>query len=82
MAYVLNHVGRPGTSGFVPAALPSFSPAQVPGYDYQPQRARALLQAAGYGPGRPLQLRLSTVAERKAVAEYLQKNWADVVVFR
>jgi ABC-type transport system substrate-binding protein len=80
LAYVLNHVGRPGTSGFVPAALPSFSPAQVPGYDYQPQKARALLRAAGYGPSRPLQLRLSTVAERKAVAEYLQKNWADVGV--
>jgi ABC-type transport system substrate-binding protein len=80
LAYVLNHVGVPGTSGFVPAALPSFSLAKVPGYTYQPQRARQLLAAAGYGPGRPLHLRLSTVAERKAVAEYLQKNWADVGV--
>lgn len=80
VAYVLSHVGRPGVSGFVPAALPSFSAAKVPGYTYQPQRARQLLAAAGYGPGRPLQLRLSTVAERKAVAEYLQKNWADVGV--
>ncbi len=80
LAYVLNHVGRPGESGFVPAALPSFSPAKVPGYTFQPQKARALLAAAGYGARRPLQLRLSTVAERKAVAEYLQKNWADVGV--
>ncbi len=80
LAYVLNHVGQPGTSGFVPAALPSFSAAKVPGYTFQPQRARALLAAAGYGPARPLRLRLSTVAERKAVAEYLQKNWADVGV--
>ena len=78
VAYVLSHVGQPGTSGFVPVALPSFSVAKVPGYDYQPARARQLLAAAGYGPQRPLQLRLSTVAERKAVAEYLQKNWADV----
>ncbi|WP_229725396.1 ABC transporter substrate-binding protein [Hymenobacter baengnokdamensis] len=78
LAYVLNHVGRPGESGFVPAALPSFSPVQVPGYTFKPQKARELLAAAGYGPARPLQLRLSTVAERKAVAEYLQKNWADV----
>ena len=80
LAYVLNHVGRPGTAGFVPAALPSFSAAKVPGYTFQPQRARALLAAAGYGPRRPLSLRLSTVAERKAVGEYLQKNWADVGV--
>jgi peptide/nickel transport system substrate-binding protein len=79
-AYVLNHVGVPGTSGFVPAALPSFSPTKVPGYTYQPQQARQLLASAGYGPSRPLRLRLSTVAERKAVAEYLQKNWADVGV--
>ncbi|TFZ67957.1 ABC transporter substrate-binding protein [Hymenobacter sp. UV11] len=80
LAYVLNHVGRPGTSGFVPAALPSFSAAKVPGYTFQPNKARALLAAAGYGLARPLRLRLSTVAERKAVAEYLQKNWADVGV--
>jgi ABC-type transport system substrate-binding protein len=80
VAYVLNHVGQPGISGFVPAALPSFSVAKVPGYIYQPQRARQLLAAAGYGPKRPLRLRLSTVAERKAVGEYLQKNWADVGV--
>jgi len=80
LAYVLNHVGRPGESGFVPAALPSFSLAKVPGYTFQPQQARALLRAAGFGPSHPLRLRLSTVAERKAVAEYLQKNWADVGV--
>jgi ABC-type transport system substrate-binding protein len=80
VAYVLNHVGQPGTSGFVPMALPSFSAAAVPGYTFQPQRARQLLLAAGFGPAHPLHLRLSTVAERKAVAEYLQKNWADVGV--
>lgn len=80
VAYVLNHTGQPGISGFVPAALPSFSVAAVPGYTYQPQKARQLLQASGFGPARPLRLRLSTVAERKAVAEYLQKNWSDVGV--
>ena len=79
-AYVLSHIGQPGSSGFVPMALPSFSLAQVPGYGYQPQKARELLQAAGYNPAHPLRLRLSTVAERKAVSEYLQKNWADVGV--
>lgn len=78
LAYVLNHVGRPGNSGFVPAALPSFSLQKVPGYSYQPTKARALLQAAGYGPDRPLRLRLSTVQERKEVCEYMQKKWAEI----
>ena len=80
LTYLLNRVGHPGTSGFVPKALPSFSEKEVPGYTYQPQRARQLLRAAGYGAGRPLRLRLSTVLERKEIGEYLQKQWADVGV--
>ncbi|GAA4369896.1 ABC transporter substrate-binding protein [Hymenobacter saemangeumensis] len=80
LAYVLNHVGQPGTSGFVPQALPSFSQEKVPGYTFQPQKARQLLQEASFGPGRPLRLRLSTVAERKEISEYMQKQWANVGV--
>ncbi|WP_072008598.1 ABC transporter substrate-binding protein [Hymenobacter sp. IS2118] len=80
LKYLLNGVGNPGTSGFVPTALPSFSEKEVPGYTYQPQKARQLLRAAGYGPRRPLKLRLSTVLERKEIGEYLQKQWADVGV--
>ena len=55
LTYLLNHVGSPGTSGFVPTALPSFSEEQVPGYTYQPPEARALLRAAGYSPRPPLE---------------------------
>jgi ABC-type transport system substrate-binding protein len=80
LEYVLNHVGQPGTSGFVPKALPSFSQEKVPGYTFQPQKARQLLQEAGFGPNKPLRLRLSTVAERKEISEYLQKQWANVGV--
>ena len=78
LTYLLNRVGHAGTSGFVPTALPSFSEREVPGYTYQPQKARQLLRAAGYGPQHPLRLRLSTVLERKEIGEYLQKQWADV----
>ena len=80
LTYLLNRVGHAGTSGFVPTALPSFSEKEVPGYTFQPQKARQLLRAAGYGPQRPLKLRLSTVQERKEIGEYLQKQWADVGV--
>ncbi|UOQ52717.1 ABC transporter substrate-binding protein [Hymenobacter cellulosivorans] len=80
IAYFLNNVGVPGHSGFVPSSLPSYSEKLVPGYTYQPQKARELLQAAGFGPNNPLKLRLGTVAERKEVCEYLQKKWAEVGV--
>ena len=80
LTYLLNRVGHAGTSGFVPTALPSFSETAVPGYSYQPPKARQLLRAAGYGPQHPLHLRLSTVLERKEIGEYLQKQWADVGV--
>ena len=80
LTYLLNRVGHAGTSGFVPTALPSFSEKAVPGYSYQPPKARQLLRAAGYGPQHPLRLRLSTVLERKEIGEYLQKQWADVGV--
>ncbi len=80
LTYLLNRVGHAGTSGFVPTALPSFSEKEVPGYTFQPQKARQLLRAAGYGPRRPLRLRLSTVLERKEIGEYLQKQWANVGV--
>ncbi|MFD2786427.1 ABC transporter substrate-binding protein [Hymenobacter rubripertinctus] len=80
LAYFLNDVGQPGLSGFVPASLPSFSAAKVPGYSYQPAKARQLLKEAGYGPGKPLRLRLNTVAETKEYCEYYQKKWAEVGV--
>ncbi|TGE22402.1 ABC transporter substrate-binding protein [Hymenobacter aquaticus] len=80
IAYFLNNVGVPGHSGFVPSSLPSYSEKLVPGYTYQPQKARELLRAAGFGPQNPLKLRLGTVAERKEVCEYLQKKWAEVGV--
>ena len=78
VAYFLNNVGVPGISGFVPSSLPSYNAKLVPGYTYQPDKARQLLRAAGYGPGKLLRLRLSTVQERKEICEYLQKKWGEV----
>lgn len=78
--YYRNNHGIPGHSGMVPPALPSFNQKVVPGYTFQPAKARQLLQAAGYGAQNPLRIRLNTVAEHKEIAEYMQKNWAEVGV--
>ncbi|MDX5444181.1 MAG: ABC transporter substrate-binding protein [Hymenobacteraceae bacterium] len=78
IAFFRNNIGIPGHSGMVPPSLPSYNDSIVKGYSYQPQKARELLQEAGYGPQVPLQLKLSTVAEHKELAEYMQKKWAEV----
>ncbi|PSR53319.1 ABC transporter substrate-binding protein [Adhaeribacter arboris] len=78
--YYRNNLGTPGHSGMVPPALPSFNNKVVMGYSYQPEKARKLLQAAGFGPQKPLRIRLNTVAEHKEIAEFMQKNWAEVGV--
>ncbi|MDX5435797.1 MAG: ABC transporter substrate-binding protein, partial [Pontibacter sp.] len=53
IAYFRNNLGIPGHSGMVPPSLPSFSEKAVPGYSYDPQKARDLLQAAGYTSQKP-----------------------------
>ncbi|NEM97512.1 ABC transporter substrate-binding protein [Pontibacter burrus] len=80
IAYFRNNIGIPGHSGMVPPSLPSFSQEKVPGYSYNPKKARELLTAAGYSLQKPLKMRLGTVAEHKELAEYMQKKWAEVGV--
>src|SRR6185295_3306976 len=38
--YLRNSLGIPAESGFVPAGLPSFDPAAVKGYDYDPAKSK------------------------------------------
>lgn len=78
IAYFRNNIGIPGHSGMVPPSLPSFSEEAVKGYSYDPKKAVALLQKAGFSAQNPLKMRLSTVAEHKELAEYMQKKWAEV----
>ncbi len=81
VSFVLNNLGTPGTSGFVPAALPSFDKEKVIGYNYNTEKALALLKEAGYPEGKGLpELKLNTTNQSKAVAEYLQKQWAAIGV--
>lgn len=62
MMYLRNSIGIPAESGFIPAGFPSFDSALVPGYRYDPAKARDLLVAAGYpgGSGLPV-IKLLTV---------------------
>jgi len=81
ITYLRYNIGIPGTSGIVPAALPSFDADKVKGYDYMPDLAQQFLKQAGYpqGQGFP-ELKLYTNAPYMQIAVYLQKQWASIGV--
>jgi len=71
--YLRNHIGYPGTSGFVPLGMRSFNPEKVKGYHYDPQKALELLQQAGYPNGEGLpEIPLSVSASYLDLCQYIQ----------
>ena len=74
-----NTVGRAADAGFVPRGLPTYSAEAVPGYSYQPDRARSLLAAAGYpdGEGMPT-LQLRTQADYLDLCNFAARQWQDL----
>lgn len=71
VTYFRNGAVLPANSGFIPAGIPGHDSTHSYGFDYNPQKALALLQQAGYPNGKGLQP-LHVLAP---------ENWADIVNF-
>ena len=79
MLYLRNSLGLPAESGFVPAGLPSFDSTKVHGYYYNPEKARALLAAAGYPGGKGLPpIRLLTIPIYGDFATFIARQLEDI----
>lgn len=77
--YLRNSLGIPAESGFVPAGLPSFDSVEVKGYHYDPDKARKLLDEAGFPGGRGLPaIRLLTIAMYSDMADFIAKQLGDI----
>ena len=75
MKYLRNGIGAPGTGGMVPCGLPGFDTVSHYGYSYNPQKALALLQEAGYPHGQGLPtLTLSTTSSYLDLCKYIQQQ--------
>jgi peptide/nickel transport system substrate-binding protein len=79
MRFLRNSIGHPAISGFVPKGMPSYNPEAVPGYNYDPDRARELLALAGYpgGEGMPA-ITLTTTSDYQDLCEYIQHELYDI----
>ena len=75
---VLFGFGGPGNPGFLPPANPFYNP-DVPPYSYDLDKARALLQEAGYD-GRPIQLAYSPdwIMASARVVEIIEAGLAEI----
>ncbi|MEP7166116.1 MAG: ABC transporter substrate-binding protein [Ferruginibacter sp.] len=72
MLYLRNSIGTAAESGFVPAGLPSYDPVLVPGYNYDPIKAKKLLQQAGFTAGIDMpSIKLLTIPNYSNLATYI-----------
>ena len=77
MLYLRNSIGFAATSGFSPQGLPSFTNA-VKGYDYQPQKAKQLLEEAGFTNGKNLPtIKLLTVPIYADLGSYIASQLGE-----
>lgn len=72
MLYLRNSIGTAAESGFVPAGLPSYDPGSVPGYQYDPVKAKQLLKEAGFNKGNDMpEIKLLTIPNYANLATYI-----------
>jgi len=79
MRYLRNNIGIPGTAGLIPPGLPGFDSTLLGHYSYQPEKARQLLQEAGYGD-KPLKLQLETNPAYLDLCIFIQRQWQQLGV--
>lgn len=73
ITYLRNSIGIPAVNGFIPEGLPGF--AQLPGYDYKPERAQLLISEYmnESGDTQP-EISIGTNSQYLDLCEYIQRE--------
>jgi oligopeptide transport system substrate-binding protein len=79
MLYLRNSIGTSAESGFVPTGLPSFDSTIVKGYSYDPAKAKALLQQAGFTSMKDVpEIKLLTIPIYADLGSYIARQLQDI----
>lgn len=75
MAYLRNNIGTPAEKGVIPLGLPSYQDQANYGYQYDPEKARALLRSSGLDVDNLTPIVLTTTSNYRDLCEYVQGSW-------
>ncbi|MBL7139070.1 MAG: ABC transporter substrate-binding protein [Bacteroidales bacterium] len=76
--YLRNNIGTPGIYGMIPPGMPGFDTSHVY-FDYQPERARQLLQQAGYSAIYEMPaITLVSTPDYLDICKYIQHQVAEI----
>ena len=77
--YFRNNIGTPATAGFIPKGMQAFDTSKIIGYTYNPDKARDLLEEAGYAGGKGLpEITLHTTESYLEQMEFIQSQLAEL----
>jgi peptide/nickel transport system substrate-binding protein len=77
--YLRNGIGTPGIKGIVPKGMPSYDSDAGYGYSYNPEKAKMLLNKAGFNSNNPVpEITLITTPEYLDLCKFVQSQLKDV----
>jgi peptide/nickel transport system substrate-binding protein len=76
--YLRSSIGTPAHAGFIPKGMKSYDTEKVKGYDYNPDKVKALLSEAGFPNGKGLpEITLHATDNYKEQVEFIQAQLAE-----
>jgi len=78
IGFLRNNIGTPGLNGMIPKGMPAFDSTMI-FYDYNPEKARKLINEAGYPGGIGLPpVTLSTTSDYLDICKYIQYKTGEI----
>lgn len=77
--YLQNSIGIPGHAGFLPKGMPAYDERKIKGYSYDIEKAKELLQQAGFPDGKGMpEITLNTTSTYRDLIEYVQNELSKI----